>query len=231
MSPHERKQVTILSSTIGVVLIGGVFWVHSIISDPSQKPSPVAVTTPPTVVADNRASAPPPTTGTPASGGPATTGDAVPSNVQGKTTTPPDPKTAPPATGDPFRKVLAPDTPAGKDSISLADAQVKASNQANRRKPTVDYPMPPSEMSLPDARSQVKPFQPTEALNESFKLEGIVSNAKGPMAVITYGGTTVYVKQGETFGDGIHVDRIHRLFATFTHNKKVYRVDVGGGLQ
>lgn len=227
MSPEERKQVTILSSAIGVVLLGGAFWVRSIVSDPSQKPSSVPIATPSTIVADNRPTATPIASST-----------TDPKQSVASTTDATPPIATPPVTtqsqhGNPFRKVLAGDAPTSTSSISLADAQAKASANANRRAngQRSDYPSMGSEFTLPDARSVVKPFQPTEALNESFKLEGIVSNEKGPMAVVTYGGTTIYVRQGETFGDGIHVDTVHRLFATFSRKKKVYRVDVGGGLQ
>lgn len=223
MNPQERKQITILSSTIVVVLAGGAFWVRSVMGSTPPPPTPTITTSAaPQVVADNRPAA----------------------NVQrAAIVSPPSaavtPKVNIPPGGDPFRKVLEGDTGA---PVTLAEAQARADE--NRRQQLAklnqktEAPFIPGSMPgrmqgtpLPPDASSIKPFSPTEALNDTFKLEGILSNDKGPMAVISFGGTTLYLKPGDTFGDGIRVASIRRQYAIFSRGKETYRADVGGGLQ
>lgn len=228
MSPKERSQATYLVLATLLILSVGFFWVRSILA--GNQITPVA----------EQATAPAPAASNPA---PAATGQ--PAASAPLTAAKPGPSTQPVADNarpvqiamgtdqNPFKKVISDAPTSGGSSSSSGSAPLSGPALANKvideqRRKQFDVPGPGG--SLEGNLPGVKPLQPgAGAMNDAFRLMGIIADAKGATALVSYGGNMVYVRKGQKISD-LRVANISRSTMTLASKKSSYTIEVGGSL-
>ncbi len=206
MNAYERKQATLLISAI-IVISGGLFYWYRTQAVP--KPAAAQVNEASPVISVT----PSPTPSAPGVAAPG--GATAPTNATAGAT---QPAQSVVATTNPFKKVLPDATPGGGPAPAF-NFSPSASMASTKGK------MP----ELPSAGG-LSPFKPGDALNSAYKLQGIVADRHGPMAVVSFGGEMLFLKTGARFGQGLRVVHIGRSNITIGKANKTTVVEVGSGL-
>ncbi len=227
MSPKEKNQVAVLSVLTLAVLGGGFMWVKSIQAGNQLTPLPpgqMAASSSAPQPAPQPQAGPAPVASAPSvkGGAPASTTAAAPS--QGDLA-----KANPNPNENPFKKIIS-DTGSEPSSKTMSSTELANHTIDARRKDDLDRVTGQGKYALQGALPPVKPLSPdAQTMSDAFELKGIVTSGRGSTALVSYGGSMVYLKRGDKLSD-LRVSKISRSSVTFAAKRGSYTVDVGGSL-